>query len=373
MKTIIYLIIAIFLAAWTLNISARPGLINIGVSPSIPDPNAAFELRISGSWPTNCPPEFKQASIDGFIIDIYAESKTLGCDLTETQFSWKLDSSSFNNTSKSFTSGNYRAYFYVTQMGESVNVSLLQGFSLFTIADEDGDNYTPETGWWWAEQGGEFDTGGPGQGFMIEMQNKKLYISGNVYSDSGMPVWYMSAGTPQGNTFSGALNSVFGGQELFGNYQEPDDLDTIAEIAIEFNSPGTAILWLSAINEQSMSGELRIKPLSIVRMGFGWDPDFLLGKWILVRDKAPENETSNAYHLSLDTTSSPAIDQIQWQDSNSNASLLCDHDLNKPKSPPITCQINSANLPAIEFKQIAWKRLHGTDLDGDSWLLIRLE
>ena len=68
--------------------------------------------------------------------------------------------------------------------------------------------FTPESGTWW-------NPAEPGTGFLLEIQDNFLFLSGYMYKPDGQPMWYTSQGTMNGNArFVGVLTSFTGGQCL---------------------------------------------------------------------------------------------------------------------------------------------------------------
>lgn len=77
--------------------------------------------------------------------------------------------------------------------------------------------FMPQTGTWIVTSE---NTGQPGRGFGLDVQNNTLVMQMYGYEASGAPTFYLSAGTISNNAYTGQLHQYFGGQS-FGSPHHP--------------------------------------------------------------------------------------------------------------------------------------------------------
>lgn len=99
----------------------------------------------------------------------------------------------------------------------------------------------PESGWWW-------NPAEPGRGFSIEIQNGYLFISGQMYDDTGKAVWYTSG--PKKLTgemsYHGYWQQTAGGQTLNGTYKAASVVSSnVGYFSIYFDGPTSGTMELA--------------------------------------------------------------------------------------------------------------------------------
>lgn len=225
----------------------------------------------------------------------------------------------------------------------------------------------PESGLWWGEDGGEYETRGPGTAMSLDVQGNRLAATINVYHPDGQPVWYFAAGEFTGLTFSAPMHGFAQGQTLFGDYRRPSQAVEVGRLQLEFHGPGQATAWLTA--PDYADGGLDLQPVSLVRFDFqeSESPDRLSGRWIFVQLETPSQEL---------VLSPPMRRSGRWEyvDLVAGLILACDLDQNRPRSLPDTCVLEQSDGEwQAEFKQVGLDRMSGIDRLGNPAYAFRLD
>ena len=129
----------------------------------VPDPVSATQLRleVSGIWPDTCTPQLASVSSQGRDVRLLAVRESAGCRSTPTPYAFSTEA--FEPQQLLPGEGIHRVRLLIEDADGSSG--RLAGFAL--LQDGTQTAATLETGFWWAEQGGEFD-GGPGLGLSVE-------------------------------------------------------------------------------------------------------------------------------------------------------------------------------------------------------------
>lgn len=134
--------------------------------------------------------------------------------------------------------------------------------------------FTPESGTWW-------NPAEPGTGYLIEIQDNFLFISGYLYRPDGQPIWYTSAGTMNGNArFVGVLSTSSGGQCLGCAWRAPTtQVGAGGPVEIIFDTETEARITLGG----------RVVPIQrydffLTRTAGDVKTDMMLGEWQLTAD-----------------------------------------------------------------------------------------
>jgi hypothetical protein len=134
--------------------------------------------------------------------------------------------------------------------------------------------FTPESGTWW-------NPAEPGTGYLIEIQDNFLFISGYMYKPDGQPIWYTSQGTMNGNArFVGVLSTTSGGQCLGCAWRPPvAQVGAGGPVEIIFDTETDARITLGG----------RVVPIQrydffLTRTVGDTKSDMMLGEWQLTVD-----------------------------------------------------------------------------------------
>jgi len=125
----------------------------------------------------------------------------------------------------------------------------------------------PDSGWYW-------NSAEPGRGFILEIQNNTLFISGFLYDTLGNQIWVYSGGVMSSDrTYSGPAYRTTSGQRLGGTYQAATNVP-FGTATITFTSTVTANVSINGYN------------FGLTRFVFGVDytdyTNFLLGEFAFV-------------------------------------------------------------------------------------------
>ncbi len=114
------------------------------------------------------------------------------------------------------------------------------------------------------------NTGQPGRGFNIEVQNEVVFFTYYGYRTDGSSMFYYAAGPISNNTFTSALYEFQGGTPLGGAYRP----------AVLNGNPGTVTLNFTSGTHGTITlpGETA-KAISKDEFGYADGPDGLLGTW----------------------------------------------------------------------------------------------
>jgi len=128
--------------------------------------------------------------------------------------------------------------------------------------------FMPAGGLWAVD---EENTGQPGRGFQIEVENEIIVLTYYGYRADGSSVFYLAAGPIVGNSFSGALTEFQGGKVL----------GTTGQPASAVGSAGTVYATFTSGQHGTITfpGE---SPKAISKLAFGYanNPEGLMGTYL---------------------------------------------------------------------------------------------
>lgn len=192
----------------------------------------------------------------------------------------------------------------------------------------------PESGLWWPEAGGEFDTSGPGFGAQIEVQGDTVALNVSGYSELGAPTWWFGAAPLARPSQAIELSALSGGAGPFGDYAAPKQVGSAGTVHIEWLGSARAVFWFTRPAADGRGLDLR--PVSMTRFAFGTRPgESWAGDWVLHRQDA-EGGASVELH------------RFEWLDGNAESfELLSDRGLRlacrradgSPEQAPKACQL----------------------------------
>jgi hypothetical protein len=94
----------------------------------------------------------------------------------------------------------------------------------------------PAAGWWWSESEN-------GRGYYTEVQGDTMMFMGMMYDDLAQPVWYTARGPMTTPTlFQATLFQSYNGQQINGNYEQPDVTSSRGTISVQFTGSAGAVL-----------------------------------------------------------------------------------------------------------------------------------
>lgn len=135
--------------------------------------------------------------------------------------------------------------------------------------------FMPQAGTWIVSSE---NTGQPGRGFGLDVQNNTLVMQMYGYEANGAPTFYLSAGTISNNTYTGQLNQYAGGQS-FGSAQHAGrETGSAGTVTMRFVSGTKGFI--------TFPGEAE-KEIERFTFAYPETPESLLGSWgIITADPA---------------------------------------------------------------------------------------
>lgn len=324
--------------------------------------NGEVRLDVSGVWPDTCPPQLLSMQLEDHDIVLSAARETVACSAIDTPYAFS--SPSFDPTLTWPRGGTQRVRLLVD---EGANTEpFLAAFSLVS-ASRNQPSSTLETGFWWAEQAGEF-AAGPGLGLSIERQSDMLSVGVMGYNDDGTASWHFGAGTLNHGIAHLELGQFSGGAGPFARYVAPASVILGGAMDVEVLSPTKATLWFS--RHDANTGHLELRPLSIVRFQFSQSAgEALLGRWVLTSE-APDARPTQWLNL---VRVEELGDGFALLDADNQTQLVCQTPSSDQASPPSLCRLHQANGEVIEFVDVGLRSLGGWDMYGQRVAAFRLD
>ena len=329
-------------------------------------PNAlppAWNLTISGEWPTQCPPTLQTVSLDGPDLRVDARSVLGLCDRHAMPFSIELNPALALNRA-ALPSDVYHVSFFAADGAQAT--PKLRAFSLIDRSPAGSAPIVPETGFWWSA--GTTQASADRTVLSIEAQQGQLSTALMTYDSAGQPVWYFGSAPYAGRIASLSLLRLAGGSGPFSSVASQPHGDSVLTLDLQFLSSAHAQAWLSRARGD---GSLQLQQFDLVRLplaeaadGQAWQ-----GDWVLVTEDteaAPQRIDLNAYQA-LDTT------HFQLGDATGDNLLVCSRDPTHPDWPPTSCSLHQLNATNdTNFDSVAISRMDGLNRDGKAIHLLRV-
>lgn len=317
---------------------------------------------VAGIWPDTCPPQLLDISAQGRDVLLMATRETEGCRATPTPYAFS--STSLPRAQLLPEDGIHRVRLQIE--GSLEHDPMLAGFALVRVGDT-MPGLALEAGFWWAEQGGEFGAG-PGLGLSVETQAGMISLSVMGYGDRGDSAWYFGAGELSDGIAHLDLGQFEGGAGPFARYAAPEAIALSGFVDVETLTPSRAVLWFSRAD--AANGKIDLRPLSIMRFSFAQEPgDALLGRWLIAGAEADLRGTRWIEFVRSETFEGGFV----LHDAGNTATLQCDTPSSQPGSPPAICRMETVDGDAIEFTDVAFRRLSGWDADARRTVAFRLD
>lgn len=316
---------------------------------------APAKLLVSGMWPVACTPELDDAQIDDRDLRVRLRVAGSGCLPRPTAFTLLVEH-------RDLVWPDTRVLRLHLERADAKGEVKLIGFRLIEIGSP--ERVVPETGFWWNERGGEFDTAGPGQSILIEPQGDRLGVAVMGYGDDQSSTWYFGAGPLQQRSSEVRLLTLNGGGGPLRDYRQPDIASPAATVWLEFQSSSRAIAWFVVPEPH---GAVTLRPQSLVRFRFGdTAPQAWEGLWII----ESKDGLLRAADFSLADSREDGFVLI---DSANQLWLDCSLQAARPNSPPHRCQLLGIDdEPLGQFDDVGLGRMHGSDRGGSSMSAVRI-
>ncbi|MBD8526014.1 hypothetical protein [Pseudomarimonas arenosa] len=325
-------------------------------SPAVGQP---FQVEILGEWAPACAPRVGDSWLeDDQIVVKLLDSEKQCADQPKAPLVLRSSSATPLSVDRAGT-------FQIRVLGGSPERT--RAFGLAAVGDV--ELYTPESGLWWPERGGQYDTSGPGLGVQIEVQGDSLALNLSGYDNAGTPFWWFAAGASQALPQSLPLTALKGGSGPFAKYAAPVDALSGGTVHIEWLSSARAVFWFVR-DPLSESEGLEVRPISMTRFAFGLRAgDSWRGDWVLLQRGAEGEVGANALRFDAFQADDNGFDLRagdHWR-------LRCEIDRERPDSPPTACTLLNGNTLVGDFVDIGLTRLQGVSRSGQSLRLSRIE
>jgi hypothetical protein len=292
-----------------------------------------------------CPPTLAAAELKGSTLVLRAVAADAAC--VETAQPYALRSGPLPKAAADVRV--YRVRMEVQADPDST--PWLEAFALLA-PDRQAESVLPETGFWWAEQGGEFDRAAPGFGVLVEVQDGTVAVSVSSYDEFGNPEWLMGAAPLDGPASTITLGRLHGGRGPHDGFRNPDGLSAAGRLHIEWISAARAQFWFERPAAEGLGIEL--VPVSMVRFGFANETGKQwLGRWLLAAEQDFEGMPAPRTVDFIDVT---AIEGGFLLQGAGGERLQCTLDPRRPNSPPDLCQLQIGD-DEYAFSDVALGRL----------------
>lgn len=128
--------------------------------------------------------------------------------------------------------------------------------------------FMPQAGTWIVSAE---NTGQPGRGFGLDVQNNTLVMQMYGYEANGAPTFYLTAGTISNNTYSGQLNQYADGQSFGSDPHAGRETGSAGTVTMRFISGTKGYITFPGEGEKEMSR---------FNFNFSSSPESLKGKWL---------------------------------------------------------------------------------------------
>jgi hypothetical protein len=297
------------------------------------------QILVEGRWAPRCLPAPANAWAKG--RDLYFEVRTpkASCE-DDAKSGFELRSGPIDLTTTGPDDRAWRLHLVEAESGRLLAFALEGGAG---AADE-----APESGLWWPQAGGEFDTSGPGFGVQIEVQGDTVALNVSGYNEFGAPTWWFGA-APLGRSGQAVeLSMLSGGAGPFGDYAAPQQIGSAGTLHIEWLGRARAVFWFSRPAADGRGLDLR--PVSMTRFAFATRPgESWSGEWLLQRE-------------TLEAGSVLEVHRFEWLDgdpegfellSDRGLRLACRRANGTPEQAPKACQLLPlGGGPGVRFADV---------------------
>lgn len=141
--------------------------------------------------------------------------------------------------------------------------------ALFLAISSSAWAFMPATGMWGVDSE---NTGLPGRGFQVEVENEIMVFTYFGYRADGSSVFYYAAGPIVSNTFTASLLDLRDGTSFGAPYKPASLLNPAGTVTMNFTSGKHGFITLPGESQKAIS-----------KMPFGYadGPDGLLGQWMI--------------------------------------------------------------------------------------------
>lgn len=349
------------LSALTSSALVHADALQISLWPQHPVAGEPFRIELKGEWPKACAPSVASSWVDGREVVLQLREGAKGCKADAAETLTLRSAEAGESQLVAGESGVYRVRVLIGQPERTL------AFALAEVGEV--DRVRPESGLWWPERGGEFETSGPGLGAQVEMQGDLLALNVSGYGDNGRPTWWFAANALDGPSQSMELTALDGGSGPFADYAAPEQVVAAGSIHIEWLGSGRAVFWF--VRPDAEGSGLDVRPVSMTRFLFGPRPgEGWRGQWVMLAKAADGSERSQLLRFTEAIGRDYGFD-LQADD---GSSLSCELASSRPDSPPARCRLQTEDAGAIDFASVGLNRMEGRSAAGDEQVtLLKLQ
>jgi hypothetical protein len=314
-----------------------------------------LQIEAQGEWPAACAPQASNAWAEGRNLYFEVRAGSQACK-GQPAVPVTLRSEALPLVDRGDT---WRLHLLEADTARTLAFALVGGEAMATL---------PESGLWWPERGGEFESSGPGFGVQIEVQADTLAVNVSGYAENGRPTWWLGAGPVGARHLQLELSALVGGSGPLAEYAAPKQVEPGGQLHIEWLGPARAVFWF--VGPADEGDGVAVRPVSMTRFAYamrpgpGWE-----GEWLLLT--TPEQGPSRADVHRFAIT---AIDGQGFQLlSDRGLRLSCTRAEARPDSPPESCRLADGSEGwQLEFRDIGLSRLDARLDDGTAVSLRQL-
>jgi len=227
---------------------------SIGLDPPEPLLGEAFDIVISGEWPTNCvPPAADSIALssdsDGIEVVNTEPVYVAACNSETAPYHVRLSSDLLAGMDLPAANSPVPMRFFSGSPG----AARLLAFSVSEIVAGPNLLIVPRSGWWWG--GSAFS----GNGANMDNNGTTLVIGLFSFDQAGTPVWSLVTGPLTGRIFHGELDNFRDGQQ-WGLPADPEiSIESMEQFHLFFFNACQARSWRAAQSD----GMLTVTPMDL--------------------------------------------------------------------------------------------------------------
>jgi hypothetical protein len=314
-----------------------------------------------GEAADGCPRQLVGAVLQARTLVLRAQRATAGCH--DEPIPVDLDSRSLRNPLPALPGGVLRLR--VDTAAEPQAPARPEAFALVERG-EGRSPVHPEAGFWWGDADGEFPTAAPGFGVQLEIQGDTVAVAVSGYDDAGAPQWLFGAAPFSGRSARLELGRLLGGGGPFGGFRPPQAVEPAGRLHIEWLDAARAVFWFE--RPAADGAGIDLQPVSMVRFGFAGERQWR-GRWLLAGERSSDLDVPVR---AIDfVTVEQQRDRVRVHASNGDL-LECSLDPRRQGSPPVRCELATADGLQLVFDDVGFGRLHGVEsVRGQRAVLLR--
>jgi hypothetical protein len=311
------------------------------------DAAGRLQIEAQGEWPLACAPQPSNAWTEGRNLYFEVREGSQACKGQAAQ-PVTLRSAALPLQADD---GVYRLHLLGADGGRTL---------AFALAGGDDAMALPESGLWWPENGGDFESSGPGFGVQIEVQARTLAVNVSGYADSGRPTWWFGAAPLGARHLQLELSALVGGSGPFNDYAAPKQVEAGGQLHIEWLGPARAVFWFARPAEDGRG--LQLRPVSMTRFAYALRPgESWAGEWLLLTTPNEGGSRAEVHRFEFVGGDASSFELL----SDRGLRLACTRSEQRPDSPPETCRLaDSEQSWQLDFREVGLGRLDARIEDG---------